>query len=393
MSRTDQPADTPTGDPTRVRHRKTRGAFWATVSMYLLIAFEFFYMASPFAAYFYAAYGPSLNFLNENSAFSWLSRVFLPHVAAQTKSPILDAHNVIGAVLAVGGFAGFCVGAAQVYYRKLRRRGMATRGIYTRVRHPQYTCLIVSSAGMLLLWPRYLVLISFVTMLFAYYFLARVEERECSARFGAGYDAYLRRTPMFLPLRRPRSRRRTGRSTPPRSAAVRAGLVAVTYLSVMVAAVGAAGVVNEWALDSLYARYLPHEVYLSVTRLSDQDLARIGTLLAGNPDVAAARVGADPGDAYIDYVLPAGWYISETLMAQRPGTEPLLGSGYTGTSYRVVITRARLRNPARGRDILTSVLRRTPVLEVVVDLRRNLVTQVLPPDGSPRYEGIPVPVF
>jgi len=33
----------------------------ASGAFYLLIAFEFFYMASPFAAYFYAVYGPGLD--------------------------------------------------------------------------------------------------------------------------------------------------------------------------------------------------------------------------------------------------------------------------------------------------------------------------------------------
>jgi protein-S-isoprenylcysteine O-methyltransferase Ste14 len=380
-------------DPGRARNRRTRRAFWATASVYLLIAFEFFYMASPFAVYFYAAYGPSLSFLNETWAFSWLSRAFLPHIAAQTRSPLIDAHNIVGAVLAIGGFAGFCVGAIQVYYRKLTRRGMATRGIYTRVRHPQYAFLILSSIGMLLLWPRYVVLVSFVTMLFAYYFLARVEEHECSAKFGSTYEEYLRTTPMFLPFRLPRTLRLPKLPTLPASRSARAAVVLVTYLAAVATAVGTAREVNELTLDSLYARYQPNTAYVSVTRLSDGDLARIAALVAGDSRAAAVTTGANPGATYLDYVLPADWYVSETLMAKMSGFEPMLGAGYDGTSYRVVITRAKLRNPAQGRDILHSVTERTAVLEVVVDLSRDAVTDVLPPDSSPRYRGIPVPVY
>lgn len=39
---------------------QARRALWASSVFYVLIAFEFFYMASPFAAYFYAVYGPGL---------------------------------------------------------------------------------------------------------------------------------------------------------------------------------------------------------------------------------------------------------------------------------------------------------------------------------------------
>ncbi len=36
--------------------RLTRSAFWASAAFYVLVAFEFIYMATPFAAYVYSAY-------------------------------------------------------------------------------------------------------------------------------------------------------------------------------------------------------------------------------------------------------------------------------------------------------------------------------------------------
>jgi hypothetical protein len=56
---------------------------------------------------------------------------------------------------------------------------------------------------LLLLWPRYIVLLSFLTMLFAYYFLARAEEMECAEKFGQAYLDYQNRTHMFLPFKVP----------------------------------------------------------------------------------------------------------------------------------------------------------------------------------------------
>jgi protein-S-isoprenylcysteine O-methyltransferase Ste14 len=90
-------------------------------------------------------------------------------------------------------------------------------GVYARIRHPQYLALMVSSLGMLLIWPRYLVLLGLVTVCFAYVLLARVEEAICRRQFPE-YDSYASRTGMFLPraverpfARLPRARSRAGR--------------------------------------------------------------------------------------------------------------------------------------------------------------------------------------
>lgn len=53
---------------------------------------------------------------------------------------------------------------------------------------------------MLLLWPRFLVLIGYLTMLFLYAVLARWEETQCLAQYGESYRRYLERTGRFLPL-------------------------------------------------------------------------------------------------------------------------------------------------------------------------------------------------
>ena len=168
----------------------TKGAFWASAAFYALVALEFFYMASPFAAYFYSAYGPGLDFLGESHLASWLVGFFLPHIVAQTASPLVDAHNFVGAILTIAGLAGFAVGAFQVYAAKLRKGEMVAGGIYRWIRHPQYLALMVAGFGMLLIWPRFLVLFGFVTVVFVYLLLARSEERQCAHKFD-GYADYM----------------------------------------------------------------------------------------------------------------------------------------------------------------------------------------------------------
>ena len=59
-----------------IQNRAIKRSFWGALAFYLLIAFEFFYMAGPFAAYFYSVYAPALNFFNRSPALSWLSSFF-----------------------------------------------------------------------------------------------------------------------------------------------------------------------------------------------------------------------------------------------------------------------------------------------------------------------------
>lgn len=47
-----------------------------TVLFYLIITFEMFYMAGPFAIYFYGIYNPILKFFNGSPLFSFLNRFF-----------------------------------------------------------------------------------------------------------------------------------------------------------------------------------------------------------------------------------------------------------------------------------------------------------------------------
>ncbi|MDR8389723.1 DUF1295 domain-containing protein [Aliifodinibius sp. S!AR15-10] len=142
----------------------TRSAFWTSAVFYGLIAFEFFYMFSPFAAYIYSVYGPSLQILNLSESTSWLIAFFMPHIARETQSLFITWHEMIGMVIFSTGLLAFALGAGQIYCSKLTRGGAVSGGIYRWIRHPQYVALMVASFGMVLVWPRYLVLFGFVTV-------------------------------------------------------------------------------------------------------------------------------------------------------------------------------------------------------------------------------------
>lgn len=354
---------------------------------YLLIAFEFFYMASPFALYFYSVYGPALRLLNRTPGAAWLSTTFLPHVVVETRSGLLDAQDRIGAVLFVGGFLCFLIGAGQVYFAKLARRGPVTGGVYRYVRHPQYAALAVSGLGLLVLWPRYLVLVSYVTMLFTYYALARAEEGECAARFGAVYGEYAHRTGRFVPgvvASRP-SRLPTSRAGP-------AATMAALYLAAVGATVGAAHIVRAWTIGRLYASYRDDAAFVSVARVEQPLLERLVTVALEHPDVQRRLETEGRGAAFLNYVLPAEWAVPEIPMATR-GRGHHHPADYDRSAYRLVFTRAELRRPARGSDILLHTAARTPLFEVRVDAKQGIVVAIEPPATRIKYEGIPVPLF
>ena len=76
---------------------------------------------------------------------------------------------------------------------------LVTAGPYAVVRHPQYTGLMLGVLGALVQWPTLSTLVMAPILVVAYYWLARREERELTARFGQHWAAYHARTPMLLP--------------------------------------------------------------------------------------------------------------------------------------------------------------------------------------------------
>src|SRR5215469_7076223 len=96
-----------------------------------------------------------------------------------------------------GGFILISAGW-KVLYEAQRRRTLATTGVYSYVRHPQYVGFVLVMFGFLLQWPTLLTLAMFPILVFMYSRLARVEERESLAKFGEAYERYMRDVPGFI---------------------------------------------------------------------------------------------------------------------------------------------------------------------------------------------------
>lgn len=97
----------------------TKKTWWTVLIFYFLIAFEVFFMVSPFALYYYSVYAKGLNFLNDSPPMQWLSSFFMPHIVVETASFWLDKSALIGGILAGISFCFFLIGVGQIYYDKL----------------------------------------------------------------------------------------------------------------------------------------------------------------------------------------------------------------------------------------------------------------------------------
>ncbi len=373
----------------------TRGAFWTSAAFYALVALEFLYMGSPFAAYFYSVYGPSLDFLGGSAIASWLVSFFMPHIVAQTTSSVLDSHTIVGFILALVGIVGFGLGAWQIYSAKLRKRETVESGLYRWIRHPQYLGLIVASFGLLLIWPRFLVLFGFVTVVFLYVLLARSEERLCARRFQA-YAGYAERTGMFLPriVEAPFRRVRL-----PSSRLVRALAWLVLYVIALALAAAAGLAVQSYSIASLYAHYTNTAAYVSVGRMAPSEIAELAAIANKDARVGGAiqRAEKDGTARFLNYVLPTEMFVSEIPQHLPPGakTGHRVPRNHDRNSYKIVFTLVRPRPGSipNGPAIVRDAVNKTAVIEAWIDRAEARVVRTFPPPEKPRFGGNPVPVF
>jgi protein-S-isoprenylcysteine O-methyltransferase Ste14 len=375
----------PSGSPPSVAERFVRPAAWA---FYVLIVFEILFMISPFALHFYASYGPALDVLDRRPSTAWLTAFFLPHFS-QTASPVLNAAHDTGFGLMVAGLLAFLVAAVPIYWAKLRRSGPVTRGPYGVVRHPQYVALAVTGVGTALVWPRFLVLVTLVTMLVLYSLLADWEERVCLARFGEDYRGYLRRTGRFLPR---------GLGLPrllPASGSARVAGIGVLWFVAVPVAVMLGFVLRDHSLARLAAIYEPNTAVISTAYLDRADVDAIYRIARADPEVA--RAVEQPGDArFIVYVVPSDWFLPDLpldpLTTSRSGH--YVPADFDRTRYKVLFTRARLHDhTVSGPDIIRAAHGRDPVIVAHVDTGEGTVTGVSAPPPHVRWGDISTPMF
>jgi protein-S-isoprenylcysteine O-methyltransferase Ste14 len=277
----------------------------SAIVLSFIVALEFVIMISPFAFLFYAALNPFLLAMNQSVLTRWLTAFFLPHMVVPPNLP-LKIVRVLGSIFFLFGMAVFLICAVQVYGGKLFKLGVAHRGLYAIVRHPQYLGLAVAALGLALMWPRFLTLVLYAIMLWLYYLLARDEERRMLNRFGDSYRAYLDRTGMLLPrpveqLFRPAHTLRPSLTVPK---------AVMLLLALLIICVGAGFLLRAYTVRHLQ---LTQVGGIDVMTITPEDLtpARelVGSVLE-DPAVASKLASSRAGDgrilAYfvpIDYVM------------------------------------------------------------------------------------------
>lgn len=367
-------------------------ALWSIVLFYLLIVFEIAYMAGPFAIYFYGVYNPVLKFFNQSVILSILNSFFLPHVARETSSVLLNIHEYIGACLAIFGFVGFCIGACQIYYSKFTRKGAVIGGVYNVIRHPQYTSFGICGLGLLIMWPRFINLLMYVTMFFVYYLLARAEEKECEEKFGQTYIDYKSKTTMFFPIRGSFIK---NLPTLPKSKGKKILVLLGIYGLACTITFCAGKGLTSYSINSLYATYTGDSATVSLCEMETDKINEIFNIAASD-DTIKALLNKTKGEKFINYILPREWYAAEIPMngiQYRAGH--LSPSNYDRTKYKIIFTTAQIRSDKEttGKSILTSVVERKPLAEVWVDLKTQTVEQILDIPADYKYRGVPVAIY
>ena len=366
--------------------RVIKPAVWL---VYVLVVFEILFMISPFALHFYAAYGPTLNVLHRSSATAWLTQFYLPHFT-ETASPVLNAVGPLGGALIAVGLTAFLVAAIPVYWAKFRGRGPVTGGLYATIRHPQYVALAITGLGTALLWPRFLVLVTFVTMIFLYAWLAQWEEQQCVARFGDSYRDYQKRSGRFVP-------KRLADRLPtilPRKGTARRVILAVAWPVTTVLTVAVGFMVRDHALGQVAAIYADDRAVLSPARLSTGELRTAYELSLTHPEVQHALEGASDA-RFVVYVVPSEWLLPDLpLDVEHPPRGHHVPRDFDRTRHKVLVTRARFHGAApSGAGIVKAAYGRYPLVVAHVDLRAGAVEQVLAAPPQVFWGDIPTPMF
>jgi len=103
---------------------------------------------------------------------------------------------VASTIIIVKGLLWIIRGWDQVYASGGK---LVTTGIYSRMRHPQYSGIILVAAGFLIQWPTLITMLLFPFLVRMYYRLAMKEEKDVEKIFGQEYEEYRKNVPTFVP--------------------------------------------------------------------------------------------------------------------------------------------------------------------------------------------------
>lgn len=381
-----------------------------------LAAAEVLIMMTPFAGFFYGAlhFGPLLGWLGQSPATAWLEGFFLNH-SVVTDSALLEWQREIGDYLLVLGLLGFVVSAGRVYGKKATRAGVVTGSLYRFIRHPQYACFALAGWGILVSWPRFLLLGGWVTMLFLYSGLARLEERRMEERFGLEYGDFAATRGAFLPGSPVRRLfEATFGRLRPRPLGWLAG-----YASCLLIAFGLAFALRGYTIrhSAILLQPQGRTAIISVWPQPSEWMERVIAVARSEPEVTERLFSEADDVVLVATILPFRYgmkdmyYRMATLDAGVPwetgvraaGFDPpilrsFMGRNPAASEEPVEVVFSRAAKGYKGRIELEEVLdpgvRLTPLLVVTVSAVRDKVTRVVVPLPQNAWgEKVVMPLF
>jgi protein-S-isoprenylcysteine O-methyltransferase Ste14 len=362
-----------------------RGTAWIFYAAFVL---EILFLISPAAPFFYSFYGPALRFLDRFPETAWLTQFFLPHIST-TANPVLNLLRPLGWTLLVVGTIFLVCSAVPLYWSMLTGRRQVAVGLYRSIRHPQYVGLAIMGFGVLLIWPRFLVLVSLIVMLGLYRVFAGTEESQCLARYGDSYRAYMARTGRFLPTSWSKYLPRLLPQSGPAPIAAGVGI----FIAVLGLSIFAGFGLRNYSLSQVTALYDDGEAILSPVPLAQQELEAAYRTAMRDAEVRAALDAAPPGKRVV-YVVPQDWTLLPVEVQPAATSLPDDHAVFDRTRYKLLFARVRSHDPhATGREILKDAYGLDPILVARVDTAADRVTAIEPPPAQLKWADIPTPTF
>ncbi len=393
-----------------------------TILAYCLIGIEIIIMISPFALYFYSVYAPILNLLSSSPLTSWTTEFFLPHMVF-LQDPLILGISYLQVFLVIG-LVLFFTAAIPLYWGRFTGKGVVTFSFYAKIRHPQYLFLDMSGFGLLLYWPRFIILISYITMLYVYYILARNEEWRMKLEAPGDYEKYMAHIPMFIPGE-PGGRIFSALFgwIQPKWAGILASYIVVMALSVLLA-MG----VRSYAVNNLPALQVEDGVTLvPVFERSSGEVRSLYTAMLANEQVRSFLEKHD--DVNLAYIMPGDFFLtalvtdedrrfSDEIIERFPevlewhqhkfkgglgkffrifynfiGTLGGVDTNYDIERFIFVSVRDRAGKPVERKSLFDLGLKRTPALLVDYDPFDEKVVVVIETSGQHKWGKVPMPTF
>lgn len=136
--------------------------------------------------------------LETNLGFSHDSGHLIGRLMNFQGDPHFSPFHIASYILIILGF--FLISSSwNILYKSRKSNTLAVTGFYRYIRHPQYVGFSIIIVGFLLQWPTLITIVMAPFLLWRYYSLAKVEEREMENRFGSKYMKYKNDTPPFFP--------------------------------------------------------------------------------------------------------------------------------------------------------------------------------------------------